>query len=139
MSGEFWSRPIFCVRDVAASVAYYCEKLGFTRGWEHGGESLIIAQVGREGFDLILDSDSVIPRAGRPSVVSLTLPGPGIGALYRELAGRGAKVGAPPSEVVWQQGTYQFEVEDLDGNILVFWNGAPEAPARTGRTDPLDP
>ena len=37
-------RPILCVADVEASLAYYCDKLGFEKGWDHGDEKLIIAQ-----------------------------------------------------------------------------------------------
>jgi hypothetical protein len=38
---------------------------------------------------------------------------------------RGAKVKSPPFAVIWQADTYQLDVEDLDGNVLVFWGAKP--------------
>ena len=35
---EFWIRPILCVRDVASSISYYTDKLGFRKAWAHGGD-----------------------------------------------------------------------------------------------------
>ncbi len=127
MSDEFYTRPILCVRDVGASIAYYREKLGFEKVWDHGGEKPIIAQVDRNGLNIILDSASVIPRAATPTVLSMSLHEPEkLGALHRELQERGAKVVAAPFEVVWEEGLYQLDVEDLDGNVLVFWGQKPD-------------
>ena len=33
MSDEFYMRPISFVKDVEASVSYYCEKLGFDKSY----------------------------------------------------------------------------------------------------------
>lgn len=124
---EFWVRPHFCVSDVSASVAYYREKLGFTLAWIHGGDSPIVAQVGRNDIDIILDGGSVLPRAARPSVLGMSLHKPEtLGALHREFAERGAKITTPPFAVIWQEGVYQFDVEDLDGNVLMFCGDKPE-------------
>jgi uncharacterized glyoxalase superfamily protein PhnB len=127
MSDEFYTRPILRVHDVRASIAYYCGQLGFEKVWDFGGDALIIAQVSRSGLDVILDAESVIPRPATPSVLSMTLhEGEKLGALHQELTDRGAKIVSPPFEVVWQKDVYQFDVEDLDGNILVFWGAKPE-------------
>ena len=67
---SFITRPLFAVRDVTASIAYYCEKLG---------------------------------------------------ELHRELEAAGAIIKTPPFEVVWNPGLSQLDVEDPDGNTLVFW------------------
>lgn len=129
MTEQFWTRPILCVRDVEASVSYYCEKLGFTRRWEHGEGGLLIAEVERNGFHLILDRGSVLPRPATPSVLSLSLHAPEtLGDLFRELSERGAKIAAPPFAVIWQADTYEMDVEDLDGNVLVFWGAKPLTP-----------
>lgn len=123
---EFYLRPILCVGDVPASVEYFCEKLGFERSWQSPEDEPIIAQVGRNGLDLILDSKSSIPRARTPSVLSMSLhDADALGLLYEELSSRGAITGGPPSEVPWQQGVFQLTVEDLDGNVLVFWGDEP--------------
>jgi predicted lactoylglutathione lyase len=127
MSEEFFSRPIFRVRDVAASLDYYCEKLGFTVEWSHGKEAPIVAQVEREGITIILDSGSVMPKPAATSVLSMSMHQPEkLGELHRELERRGAKIVAPPFAVIWQKGTYELDVEDLDGNVLIFWGNAPE-------------
>ena len=124
---EFYVRPILSVRDLAASTQYFCEKLGFGRDWEFPDDDPIIAQVGRNGLDLILDSKSSIPRARNPSVLSMSLHDAGaLGTLYQEFSSRGAVTNGPPSEVSWQQGVFQFEVHDLDGNVLVFWGDKPK-------------
>jgi len=124
---EFWMRPHLCVRDVAASIAYYCERLGFTLAWAHGDDPQIIAQVSRNGLDIILDCGSVLPRAATPSVLGMSLHQPeNLGALYRGFKERGAKIAATPFEVIWQAGVYQFDVEDLDGNVLMFCGSKPE-------------
>ncbi|MCG8588779.1 MAG: VOC family protein [Proteobacteria bacterium] len=123
---EFYLRPILCVRDVSASAEYFCEKLGFERSWQSPDDEPIIAQVGRNGLDLILDSKSSIPRARTPSVLSMSLhDADALGTLYEEFSSRGAATNGPPCEVPWQQGVFQFEVQDLDGNILVFWGDKP--------------
>jgi len=126
MAEEFWARPILFVRDVEASIAYYCEKLGFTKRWDHGGDMLIIAGVGRSGVDVILDCGSVLRRPATPAVLTVSLRNvEALGDLYSELKERGAKIVAPPFAVVWQKDTYEIDVEDLDGNVLVFWGSRP--------------
>ncbi len=123
---EFYLRPILCVRDVSASTRYFCKTLGFDRNWRHPEDEPIIAQVGRNGLDIILDSGSAIPSAQSPSVLSMSLhDSDALGALYEEFSSRGAATNGPPSEVSWQQGVFQFEVKDLDGNVLVFWGDGP--------------
>jgi uncharacterized glyoxalase superfamily protein PhnB len=122
MKNEFFTRPIFCVQDVSASIAYYEQCLGFTKRWEHGGETVIIAQVGRDGLDIILDASSVLPKPAGPSVLSMSLrDATKLDALYEELSERGAKIRTTPFQAVWQEDVRQFEVEDLDGNVLMFW------------------
>jgi hypothetical protein len=123
---KYFIRPVVRVRDVAASIAYYCDKLGCTKRWQHGEGQPIIAEVEREDLALILDSESSLPKPEGPSVITLSLHQPAtLGDLHRELVGRGATIARAPFAVVWQDDTYQFEVEDLDGNILVFWGGEP--------------
>jgi hypothetical protein len=124
-SEQFFVRPILQVRDVAASIPYYCDKLGFAKRWEHG-DPLIIAGIERAELSLILDSASAIPRPATPSVITVTLHRPEtLGDLHRDLAARGARILQAPFPTVWQPSIYQFDVEDLDGNILVFWGAKP--------------
>lgn len=123
MIDNYFVRPVFRVRDVAASVAYYCEKLGCHKRWDHGGERPIIAEVERGDLSVILDSESSVPKPTGTSVLALSVEA--FDDLHRELAGRGAKIVTPPFAVAWQENTYQFDVEDLDGNRLVFWGEKP--------------
>jgi hypothetical protein len=123
MSEKYFIRPVFRVRDVAASVAYYCEKLGCKKRWEHGPDGPIIAEVERNDLSVILDSRSVVPKPPGPSVLTLSVAA--LGDLHRELVGRGARIVKSPFLVVWQENTYQLEVEDLDGNLLIFWGDNP--------------
>jgi catechol 2,3-dioxygenase-like lactoylglutathione lyase family enzyme len=123
MSDKYFIRPVFRVRNVAASVAYYCEKLGCRKRWDHGADGPIIAEVERGDLSVILDSGSVVPKPAGPSV--LTLSAEKLIELHREFVERGANIVTPLFEVVWQENTYQFEVEDLDGNLLVFWGDKP--------------
>jgi len=39
---------------------------------------------------------------------------------------RGAKISTSPFEVVWEKDLYRLDVEDLAGNVLVFWGEKPE-------------
>ncbi len=126
MKEDYFVRPLLRVRDVAASVAYYCEKLGFEKRWEHGQEKPIIAEVGRNEISIILDSGSVLPKAATPSVLSVSLHEPQkLGALHREFKERGANIVRAPFPVVWSKDGYQFDVEDPDGNLLLFWGDQP--------------
>ena len=119
MGDRYFIRPVFHVRDVAASVAYYCEKLGCRKRWDHGADGPIIAEVERGDLSVILESESVVPKPPEPSVLTLSIEN--LSELHQELVGRGANIVTPPFEVVWQKNTLQFDVEDLDGNRLVFW------------------
>jgi uncharacterized glyoxalase superfamily protein PhnB len=127
MTSEFYTRPILRVRSVAASLTYYCEALGFTKMWAWDEDEPIIAQVGRDGLEMILDSASVIPKAAGPTVLSMSLHAADkLGALCAEFESRGARIVKHPFAVVWQPGVYQFDVEDLDGNRLLFWGDEPD-------------
>jgi hypothetical protein len=119
MSDKYFIRPLFRVRSIAASVVYYCEKLGCRKRWDHGADGPIIAEVERGDLSVILDSGSALPKPAGPSVLTLSIEN--LIELHRELVGRGANIVTAPFEVVWQKNTCQFDVEDLDGNLLVFW------------------
>jgi hypothetical protein len=123
MSDKYFIRPVFRVRDVAASIAYYCDKLGCTKRWDHGDHGPIIAEVERGDLSVILDSGSAVPKPAGPSVLTLSIEN--LSGLHGELAERGANIVTPPFEVAWQKNTLQFDVEDLDGNRLVFWGDKP--------------
>ena len=123
--GKLWARPIVRVSDLAASVAFYCQKLGFTQDWIEGGDDPAVAQVSRPGVTLMLDKQAYWPKAGVPGVISLTLNDlpdrPALDVLHREFAAAGANVTKTPFKVHWDPNVYEMNVEDPDGNVLVFW------------------
>src|SRR6476661_4275331 len=113
--GKIWPRPIVRVSDLAASVAFYCQKLGFTQDWIEGGEDPAVAQVSRLGVTLILDKQAYWPKAGLPSVISLTLNDvpqrPALDTLHRELVAAGATITKAPFKVHWDPNAYEMNVE----------------------------
>jgi catechol 2,3-dioxygenase-like lactoylglutathione lyase family enzyme len=123
--GKLWIRPILRVSDLAASVAFYCHKLGFTQDWIEGGDDPAVAQVSRPGVTLMLDKQAYWLKAGVPSVISLTLNDlpdrPALDTLHREFVTAGATVTKAPFKVHWDPHVYEMNVEDPDGNVLMFW------------------
>ena len=54
---RWYTRPIVCVTNVATSLGFYVGQLGFAEDWRHEDDGkLLIAQVGRDGCELILSS-----------------------------------------------------------------------------------
>ena len=120
MSDEFYMRPIFLVKDVEASVSYYCRKLGFSQSY---GDATF-AEVERNGLEIMLGQKELEPNAPTGTVLSMSLYDPGrLNELYQQFHDCGAKIVARPHEVTWQAGTFEFRVEYLDGNLLLFWGG----------------
>jgi uncharacterized glyoxalase superfamily protein PhnB len=66
-----------------------------------------------------------------PSVISLTLNDlperPALDVLHRELVAAGATVTRAPFKVHWDPHVYEMNVEDPDGNLLMFWGHVPAA------------
>ncbi len=120
---DFYTRPLLRVRDLAASLVYYRDQLGFEESWSHAeGGRPIIAQVERGGCELILDEATVLPKPGSTSVLAMTLHAEErLGDLHRELEARGAHIARAPFEVSWSPDLQELDVEDPDGNVLVFW------------------
>ena len=131
-----WARPKFQVRDLSESLRYYCAKLGFTIRWVFGGaehnstpagdlkipDAPMIAEVERNGIEIILDQNSSQPAAAVPSVICVELHDyDTLDLLHEKMCASNAKVTTAPFKVDWAEDTMQMEIEDLDGNIIVFW------------------
>ena len=98
--------PILRVADLAASLAYYLDILGFKIDWQ--GET--IASVSRVDCCLFLSEGD----QGNPG----TWVWIGVAdaeALHAELAAKGARIRQPPTNFRW---ALETQVEDLDGNVL---------------------
>jgi len=101
--------PILRVGNLAASLAYYTQALGFQIDWNHEG---IFASVSRQRCNLMLcEGDQGHPGAWVWLGVS------DCGRLHREFTARGAIIRNPPTNFPW---AYEMQVADPDGNVLRF-------------------
>ena len=99
--------PILRVGNLATSLRYYVDLLGFSIDWEYGGR---IASVSRDSCCLFLcEGDQ-----GNPGAWAWI----GVGdadALHEELRAKGARIRHRPTNYPW---ALEMQVEDLDGNVL---------------------
>jgi catechol 2,3-dioxygenase-like lactoylglutathione lyase family enzyme len=109
----WFARPVLHVTDVAASIRFYVDRLGFTSPWQHDG---VVAQVERQGCALILSSQW--PEKVGKGLVFISLDAEpetqiaALDALRGELEAKGVRV---------EDGSWGFRilvVDDPDGNQL---------------------
>lgn len=98
--------PIFRVADLAASLAYYTDALGFTRDWGDSG----LVSVSRGDCTLFL---TVWKQGCRGTWVWIGVDD--AGAVHEEFVSRRARIRFPPTNYDW---AFELQVEDLDGNVL---------------------
>ena len=127
---EFWTRPVLQVRNLRKRITYYCDHLGFETDWlDTSSSEPACAQLSRGGLSIVLNEGAAFPKASVPAVLSLTLKdspeSPGLDALHRELVAAGGRVIRAPLKVHWDERVYEMYVEDLDGNVLMFWGNMP--------------
>jgi len=125
------SRPILTgteaqlfVADVAASCAFYADKLGFTVAFIYG-EPPSYAQVARDGARLNLrhiDEPVFVPgvreREGLLSATLTLASAAEIKQLFDAYQAAGVTFNQPLKRESW--GATTFVVEDLDGNLILF-------------------
>src|SRR5262245_51922858 len=108
---KWYARPVLFVSDVRRSVDFYVGQMGFTAGWRHeDGGSTLVAQVEREGCELILSSQW--PDKVGSALIFISLDPDVLLALRAQLDEKGVSVG----EGHW--GYRIMVVEDPDGNEL---------------------
>jgi len=103
------ANPILSVRDMAASVRYYVEVLGFTNA-EWGSDDFTMVTRDRAGIYLCRGAQ------GQPGTWAWV----GVGdaaALHEEYKASGAKIRQPPVLRPW---ALELWVEDPDGHVLRF-------------------
>lgn len=113
---NWYARPVLHVADVQASIDFYRDHVGFAEAWRHAeDEQLIVAQVERDGCEIILSSQWPEKRGKSLLFVSL-----GDGSLETMNAARAdlEARGAPVTDGQW--GYKLFVVTDPDGNELFF-------------------
>lgn len=126
---DWFARPVLHVTDVAASLRFYVDQLGFTTPWQHAEDGTpVVAQVERQGLALILSSQW--PEKVGKGLVFVSLDAApdthaaqvaALDALRAELEARGVAV----KDGAW--GYRLLVVDDPDGNQLTF--NYPNQPA----------
>ena len=115
--------PQFLVEKLDASLAFYEERLGFSRDFVYED---FYASVSRDRAVIHLKCAPKLPaeRAHRKSGEHLDafLAVSGLGELHQELVRRGANITRAPEQRPW--GARDFYVEDPDGYILCFSEAA---------------
>jgi predicted lactoylglutathione lyase len=99
--------PVFRVKDVDASVAYYLNALGFELRWRADQH---FACVARDNCSIMLTDDN----QSQPRMW-IWLGVEDVRALNQQLLASGAKLRNPPENFEW---ALEMQVEDLDGNVL---------------------
>jgi uncharacterized glyoxalase superfamily protein PhnB len=119
--------PILTVRDMAASIGYYVDKLGFTKKWEWG-EPPDFACVARDEVELFL---SLNPQGAAPAWLSIFVQD--VDALHEAYRKSGAIISRPPTEYPW--GMREMAVEDLDGHRFRLGSEAGNHPQEPAQAD----
>lgn len=100
--------PVLPVKNLAQSMTFYIESLGFTEDWRGG----LIGSVSRDGCCIML---SEMTGMSNPGWVWIGVRDDSVFEDYRAL---GVKVRQEPRNFVW---AYEMKFEDPDGNVL--WLG----------------
>ena len=115
---------VFVVRDIAASLAWYRDALGFAVTFQYGEPCYYVCLCRDEvALHLIAASETKRP----PGHSALCVFVRDVDAHHAELAGRGAKIVKPPADYAY--GMRDYDVVDLDGNELVFGMGTNKTAA----------
>ena len=121
------SIPILSVKDVAASIRYYVDKLGFKKHWEWG-DPPTFAAVTRDDVEIYFCRET----QGKPGTwVYVAVRD--VDALYAELLTSGAEIRQPPTNLPWHM--RELNVADPDGHRLRFGAPTSQPPSGTLRED----
>jgi catechol 2,3-dioxygenase-like lactoylglutathione lyase family enzyme len=99
--------PVFRVKDVDASIAYYRDALGFRLQWRAGDG---FACVAREKCSIFITNDN----QSQPRMW-VWIGVEDVRKLHAEYLETGANIRNPPNNFEW---ALEMQVEDLDGNVL---------------------
>jgi len=112
MSDEWFARPVLFVADIDRSIDFYVKQLGFTQAWRYEEGKAYVAQVERQGCELILSSQW--PDKVGKGLMFISLDVGVLETLRAELEGRGVEV----KDGQW--GYRLMVIADPDGNELYF-------------------
>lgn len=99
--------PVFRVKDVDASIAYYQNALGFELRWRAGDR---FACVARDKCSIFLTDDN----QSQPRMW-VWIGVQDVRTLHGQYVTSGAKIRNPPNNFEW---ALEMQIEDLDGNVL---------------------
>jgi catechol 2,3-dioxygenase-like lactoylglutathione lyase family enzyme len=116
------SATVFVVSDIAASLAYYRDVLGFEVTFEYG-QPLSYACLCRDEVGLHLLAAAVTKRL--PGQGGLCIFVRDVDQIYAEVSARGARLLNRPEDRDY--GMRDFDVVDADGNQLTFGMGTDAA------------
>jgi predicted enzyme related to lactoylglutathione lyase len=121
-SGQFGgATPILYVRDLAASLRYYTEVLGFKNA-DWGSEFFTMVSRDKAGIYLCQGSQ------GQPGTwVWLGVEDAGL--VYEEYQNKGAHIRMSPRNFLW---AYEFHIEDVDGHVLRIGSESLDQPYEKG-------
>jgi len=109
--------PALTVNDIAASLAWYCDVIGFIVTQEVQREGKLVATLLKAGaVELLLTQDDFAKGRDRKKGVGLRLhgtTGQDIDQLAEAITSRGGVLSQPPKDQPW--GTRDFAIIDPDG------------------------
>src|SRR5262249_1261793 len=114
--------PFFIVSDVAQSIDFYRDKLGFETWYKEPGDDLFFAVVGRNGAQLFLKAGYATPQPNSQRDPAMRwdayVLAPDPDGLAAEFAARGVAFSIPLRDT--HDGLRGFELKDPDGYVLFF-------------------
>jgi catechol 2,3-dioxygenase-like lactoylglutathione lyase family enzyme len=115
------AKPVLFVADVAASAAFYRDRLGFEVDFLHGHPPFY-GSVTRDGATLHLkfvhERVFAAGAAEREGLIMAFIDAPNVKRLYSECQGPGAEIVQKLTKQAW--GGTDFIVRDPDGNAIAF-------------------
>lgn len=108
--------PIFSCSDVARSLSYYIDVLGFESKWEWDTPPTF-GGVSKDGVEIFFCKD----RQGNPGTwISIFMDD--VDTYHDMIKAKGAKIAAPPEDMEW--GIREMLVQDPDGHMIRFGQGS---------------
>jgi catechol 2,3-dioxygenase-like lactoylglutathione lyase family enzyme len=123
MSQKLAISPVFTVNDVARTIAFYRDRLGFTLTFAEEPDNPFFAILARDGAQIFVKSqDGIAPIPNSSRHWHLRLDAyvytPDPDALAADFVERGAVFSAPLGDT--HDGQRGFELTDPDGYVLFF-------------------
>jgi uncharacterized glyoxalase superfamily protein PhnB len=117
--------PVLNVADLARSLAYYVDRLGFQKQWEHG-DPPTFAAIRRDQVEIFLSQEDSERLRGSLSIFVQDVDG-----LYDDYRLTEATILRPPTDLPW--GVRAMDLQDPDGHRLrMSGDGAKESRSKAG-------